>query len=85
MPLFEFLCEACGHRFEELVRAGAAADETDELRCAECGTTRVIRLPSAFAAQRGSDSAGTRRGVAASSLPLGGCGRCGDPNGPCGL
>ena len=34
MPLYEFKCRACGHRFEELVRLG----ETPE--CPKCGMTQ---------------------------------------------
>ena len=31
VPIYEFECEACGERFEELVRAGEGAD------CPACG------------------------------------------------
>ncbi|HEV7616253.1 MAG TPA: zinc ribbon domain-containing protein [Solirubrobacterales bacterium] len=41
MPIYEFECEQCGGRFEELVNAGAV-----DVSCAECGSTRTRRLMS---------------------------------------
>jgi len=43
MPIYEFECEACGARFEELVAAGAA------VACRECGSGRTRRLYSSVA------------------------------------
>jgi putative FmdB family regulatory protein len=44
MPIYEFQCEECGCRFEELVAAGA-----EGVACAECGSARTRRLISGFA------------------------------------
>ncbi len=44
MPIYEFECEGCGERFEELVAAGAEA-----LPCPSCGSDRTRRLLSGFA------------------------------------
>jgi putative FmdB family regulatory protein len=41
MPVYEFECEECGGRFEELVPA-----ETHSLACPECGSPRTRRLLS---------------------------------------
>jgi putative FmdB family regulatory protein len=41
MPIYEFECEDCGERFEELVGAEAAA------ACPSCGSERTRRLYSA--------------------------------------
>jgi putative FmdB family regulatory protein len=41
MPIYEFECEGCGGRFEELVGAGEA-----EVACPSCGATRARRLLS---------------------------------------
>jgi putative FmdB family regulatory protein len=41
MPIYEFECEECGARFEELVAAAAAAPA-----CPECGSERTRRLLS---------------------------------------
>ncbi|HEX5610675.1 MAG TPA: FmdB family zinc ribbon protein [Solirubrobacterales bacterium] len=40
MPIFDFECEGCGARFEELVGADAAAP------CPACGSERTRRLYS---------------------------------------
>lgn len=45
MPLFGFVCEACGREHELLVRADARPS------CPECGSERMIKLLSAFAPQ----------------------------------
>ena len=41
MPVYEFECEECGGRTEELVPA-----ETHDLACPKCGSTRTRRLLS---------------------------------------
>jgi putative FmdB family regulatory protein len=40
MPIYEFECEECGARFEELVAAGSAS------ACSACGSKRTRRLYS---------------------------------------
>lgn len=75
MPIYEYVCAKCGHGFEELVRSSA---EQRKVACPKCGASAPQRQMSVPATPR----------AAASSVPLppaGGCGRCGDPNGPCGL
>jgi putative FmdB family regulatory protein len=42
MPIYEFECEGCGARFEELVAAGA-----ERVACPGCGCERTRRLLSA--------------------------------------
>ena len=42
MPIYEFECEQCGERFEELVAADATA-----IPCPDCGAERTRRLSSA--------------------------------------
>ena len=41
MPVYEFECEECGERFEELTASG-----TRELPCPSCGARRTQRLLS---------------------------------------
>lgn len=41
VPIYEFECEECGARFEELLGAGDAA-----AACAECGSARTSRVYS---------------------------------------
>jgi putative FmdB family regulatory protein len=42
VPIYEFECEECGNRFEELLPSEAA-----EVACPSCGSTRARRLMSA--------------------------------------
>ncbi len=41
MPIYEFECEGCGARFEELVDAAV-----ESVACPECGSERTRRLMS---------------------------------------
>jgi putative FmdB family regulatory protein len=43
MPIYEFQCQACGHRFERLQKIADA----DPSACPSCGEPRVGRLLSA--------------------------------------
>ena len=45
MPIYEFVCDACGERFEKLVDAG-----TESAACAACGSEPTRRVLSAQAA-----------------------------------
>lgn len=72
MPIFEYECQACRKSFEQYLKTAA---EEHGVVCPECGAKRVRRIPSVFAA---------RSAAAPVALPQQrGCGRCGDPNGPC--
>lgn len=42
MPIYEYRCPSCGHKFEKLVRMGAPAPA-----CPECGDADVTKLISA--------------------------------------
>lgn len=45
MPLYEYRCSECGHRFEVLQRLGAGADD---LTCPECGAPAPSKQFSTF-------------------------------------
>ncbi|NLI14829.1 MAG: zinc ribbon domain-containing protein [candidate division Zixibacteria bacterium] len=45
MPIFEYTCRDCGHRFELL----HSADSTETVKCPSCGSTKTDKLLSAFA------------------------------------
>ena len=45
MPLYEFSCRSCGHRFEELVGPHVGLAEGD-VACPECGAADPERLMS---------------------------------------
>ena len=63
MPLYEYSCADCGHRFEILQRIGEGAEG---LRCPCCDADRLDKQFSTFASA--SD------GKAAASPVAGGCG-----------
>jgi putative FmdB family regulatory protein len=45
VPIYEFDCQSCGHRFEELVGSHVGR-ETADVVCPECGSAKVERLLS---------------------------------------
>jgi len=45
VPIYEFECLSCGHRFEELVGSHVGV-ETGDVRCPECSAADVERLLS---------------------------------------
>ncbi len=74
VPIYEYHCDACDHEFEELVRS---MDKGLTAKCPSCGKAKANRRLSVFAA---------RQSTKESQVPVGpGCGRCGDPSGPCSL
>ena len=77
MPIFEYKCQNCSERFEELVLNSKGAEPD----CPQCGGIRVERLISRFAAKAGGDGA-SQGSFTESSAPL--CGSCGVP-GPCAI
>jgi putative FmdB family regulatory protein len=73
MPIYEYRCEACGSRFEKLVRGSSVA-----VACPGCGGEKLEQQYSTFAAQMGS---GGKSAEACAPTPSGGCGSgmCGMP------
>lgn len=67
MPLFEYVCESCGQRFEHLVRAGESPEA-----CPRCEAKELRKLVSSFAVAKSSSM----------SFEASPCGTCGDPRGP---
>jgi len=71
MPIFEYLCDDCGSRFEKLVRRSEAGD----VKCPSCGEAHVKQQLSTFAAHA--------NGASKSPQPaMGGCpgGMCRTPD-----
>jgi len=64
MPLYEYRCHTCDHRFEILQRLGQGPEG---LSCPECGEARIEKQFSTFASNSG--AAGER-----SAGPARGCG-----------
>jgi putative FmdB family regulatory protein len=73
MPIFEFTCDDCRLDFDELVNH----DQLSSVACPKCGRRKVSRKLSVFAARSGAQES--------TPMQTGGCGRCGDPAGPCGM
>lgn len=67
MPVYEYKCKRCNHRFEELV----FGDE--KIACPKCRKFELEQQFSVF---------GTSSGAASEAVPPGSCGTCGDPRGP---
>lgn len=64
MPLYEYQCSECGHRFEVLQRLG---EGSDGLTCPECGRASANKQFSTF-------SSSAAAGGAGSTAAGGGCG-----------
>lgn len=75
MPVYEYVCEKC-HATTEMIRTMNDADAP--VACERCGHSKTQRIHSVFMA-RGGDRQGQL------SLPTAPCGRCGDPQGTCGV
>ncbi len=73
MPVYEYICDACGHEFDEF--SPSMSDES-VVACPKCNKRTARRKLSVFAA---------RMGEGRPSTSPAGCGRCGDPHGPCSL
>ncbi|HET8592996.1 MAG TPA: zinc ribbon domain-containing protein [Solirubrobacterales bacterium] len=43
VPIYEFACQSCGHRFEELIGSHVGRSEND-VSCPACGERRIERL-----------------------------------------
>ncbi|MBW1927280.1 MAG: zinc ribbon domain-containing protein [Deltaproteobacteria bacterium] len=54
MPIYEYVCTACGENFEELV-LGSGTD----IKCPKCGALGAQKKVSAFAFKSGHKFAGT--------------------------
>ena len=76
MPIFEYKCQDCSQRFEELVLNSKRAAPS----CPQCGG-EVERLISTFAAKSAGEGVADA-GFSESSAPM--CGSCGEP-GPCAM
>ena len=73
MPIYEYLCEDCGSKFEKLVRRSG-----DTVECPSCGKDHLARQLSVFAAHANGKPMEAPRGM----CPSGGV--CPTP-GACGL
>ncbi len=70
MPIYEFRCQACGHKFDKLCSLGETGQNVP---CPQCQANNSQRIMSGFAAK----SVG-KNGL---STPMGGAGSCGTCSG----
>jgi putative FmdB family regulatory protein len=66
MPLYEFICKACGKRFEALVRLG----QEKAVCCESCGGKDLQKLFSAFGIGGGASRIKTSAPPASSQSPI---------------
>jgi putative FmdB family regulatory protein len=77
MPIFEYACDDCGAKFEQLVRRSA---EADAVRCPGCGQDHLTTQYSTFAAR-----AGSAKSTAPAECGSGMCGTNYCQSGGCGM
>lgn len=75
MPIFEYTCQECSQRFEELT----LTSKQTAPHCPHCGGAKVEKAISVFAAKSSGDAPGS---FSESDAPI--CGACGGP-GPCAI
>lgn len=74
VPIYEYTCESCKNRFEQLVKSMSSAGV---VKCPDCGSKKTSRSLSVFAV-----GAASAKSSPSSDAPM--CGRCGGP-GPCAM
>ena len=75
MPLYEYVCQECGTRFDAL---RAIKDADQPIPCKLCQSTHTTRKLSVFFAQSGGKVvAGTSGGDSCGSCAGGNCSHCG--------
>jgi putative FmdB family regulatory protein len=72
MPIYEYTCQKCSSKFEQLVRSMSGQQKAP---CPKCGSEKTARTLSVFAV--GAESA------KATAAPT--CGRCGGAPGSCAM
>lgn len=77
MPIYQFVCRACAHPFEELV---SASDPPPA--CPTCSAHDADRVLSVITVGRSQAPAQALARSFAGGAGGGGCGSCGDPRGP---
>ena len=53
MPIYEYCCSECGHRFEVIQRLSEGAEQ---LRCPQCGKPKPVKQMTACAVSKSSSS-----------------------------
>lgn len=58
MPIFEYKCKSCGHKFEELV-----LEEREKIQCPKCKSSQLEKLISAPNISKSSSSKQKKEGT----------------------
>ena len=74
MPIYEYLCQDCGTKFEKLVRR---ATDVSETACPSCGEKHLKQEFSTFAAHANSGSKSSEMPSCPSGGPCSNPGMCG--------
>ena len=56
MPIYEYQCTACGHKFDKFVRP---ATQAEDLACPKCGSLKTEKTFSVFGVSGGSKGTGS--------------------------
>ena len=75
MPIYEYTCQSCNGKFEQLARTMSGEAK---VKCPQCGSPKTARTLSVFAV-----SSAAPKSSASSDAPM--CGRCGGPPGSCAM
>ncbi|MBN1994627.1 MAG: zinc ribbon domain-containing protein [Anaerolineae bacterium] len=73
MPIYEYICQDCGEKYEKLVRSLKAKVE---LTCPQCGSQHAKKVISVFGAAIGAGSGASSAGSKVSA-PAAACGPVG--------
>ncbi|MDR2339204.1 MAG: zinc ribbon domain-containing protein [Deltaproteobacteria bacterium] len=72
MPIYEFICRACGNEYEELM-----LKPSDAPHCPKCGSGDAEKLLSSFRSRSGGDGAGSGGGSSCGGCTASSCAGCG--------
>ncbi len=70
MPIYEFVCEDCGHEFETLLRN---RDEVAGLKCPKCESAKLKRLMSVAATVVKDSGASSKPSIESHKCDSGSC------------
>ena len=79
MPIYEYACNSCKEKFEQLVRSMSS---DTKIKCPRCGSTKTARALSVFAVS--GDGARSNSSSSSGHVHSGMCG-CGKRAGSCGM
>jgi len=73
MPIYEYTCQKCNKKFEQLVRS---MSDNSKFKCPGCGSEKTAKTLSVFAV-------GAEGAKSSGDAPM--CGRCGGAPGSCAM